>query len=314
MTQEKRNIRLLILLLVITMVTAFVYWRGKDSNSSRVDKTIFTVQDLQSVNEVTLESDTGKIELKYNGSRWMVNGRYAADRQLIELLFATLQQAEPKRAVANAWRDSISQVLKNSGVKVSLVSEGKTLKSFYAGGNPQKTQAYFQLSSGGDPYIVTIPGYRVYTAGVFELNENGWREKRVFNFNWRNFKDLKVFSRLHPQQDFTVEFTGQYFGIKDLPNADTLKLNTFLDAVSLIQVLQYGTAGSAHSKKYDSLLATAPDLKIDVRDVADNIFSLSLYNALSPDQPVLGKLDNEPVLFRKRDAGAVMKTRDYFKK
>jgi len=79
-------------------------------------------------------------------------------------------------------------------------------------------------------------------------------------------------------------------------------------------VLQYGTGGNAHSKQYDSLLAIAPVLKIEVRDVADNVFSLSLYNALSHDQTVLGKLDNEPVVFRKRDADAVMKMRDYFKK
>jgi len=314
MTQQKRNIRSLMLLLVLSTVTVAIYWGGKDPNSSSVDKTMFRVEDLQSVNEVTLESDTNKVDLKYAGSRWVVNGQYAADRQLIELLFATLQQAEPKRAVTTAWRDSISQALKKSGVKVSLVSEGKTLKSFYAGGNPQKTQAYFQLSSSDNPYIMAIPGYRVYTSGVFELNENGWREKRVFNFNWRNFKDLKVFNLAHPQQDFTVEFTGRYFGIKELPNADTLKLNNYLDAVSLVQVLQYGTAGSSHSNQYDSLIATAPVVKIDVRDVAGKIFSLSLYDALPHDQQVLGKVDNEPVLFRKRDAGALMKTRDYFKK
>jgi len=314
MIQEKRNKRLLILLVVLTTITAFVYRRGDDSNSSPVDKTMFRVQDLKLVDEVALESDTGHIDLKYAGSRWMVNDHYPADRQLIELLFATLQQAQPKRAVATAMRDSLSQVLKKTGVKVSLLSEGKTLKSFYAGGNPQKTQAYFQLSSGSDPYVVTIPGYRVYTSGIFELDENGWREKRVFNFNWRNFKNLKVSNLAHPQQDFTVEFTGQYFGIQDLANVDTLKLNNYLDAVSLIQVLQYGTAGSGQRNRYDSLLATVPVMKIDVRDVADNVFSLSLYNVLPHDQRVLGKSGNEPVLFRRRDAGAIIKTRDYFKK
>lgn len=313
MTQEKRNIRLLILLLVTTVTTALVYWNGKDSNTLIIDKTIFNVEDPRSVDEVILESGTNKITLKYTGNKWTVDGRYAADRQLIELLFATVQQAQPKRAIAKTLRDSVQQALENKGVKVSLISGGKTVKSFYAGGNPQKTQAYFQLVSGGDPYIVTIPGYRVYVAGIFELDKNGWRDKRIFNFNWRNFKDLKAYHFANPRQDFTVEFSGQYFGIKDLSNIDTLKLNNYLDAVSLIQAQQFGTTGN-HSKQYDSLLSTAPVERIEVRDVADNVFSLSLYGTLPHDQQVLGTLGQEPVLFSRRDVSAIEKTRDYFKK
>jgi len=72
------------LLLVLSTVTVAIYWGGKDPNSSSVDKTMFRVEDLQSVNEVTLESDTNKVDLKYAGSRWVVNGQYAADRQLAQ--------------------------------------------------------------------------------------------------------------------------------------------------------------------------------------------------------------------------------------
>jgi len=313
MTQEKRNIRLLILLVVTTTITALVYWGGKNSNATTVDKTIFKVSDLTSVDEVTLESNANKITLKYDGGKWMVDDRYAADRQLIELLFATVQQVEPKRAVAKVLRDSLQQALEKTGVKVSLIAAGKTVKSFYAGGNSQKTQAYLQLVPGGEPYLVTIPGYRVYASGIFELDKNGWRDKRIFNFNWRNFKDLKAFHAADPRQDFTVEFGGQYFGVKDLTTVDTLKLNNYLDAVSLIQAQQFGITGN-RSKQYDSLLTTAPLVRLEVRDVADNVFSLSLYNALPHDQQVLGRLGDEPVLFNKREASAIEKTRDYFKK
>ncbi len=37
---------------------------------------------------------------------------------------------------------------------------------------------------------MNIPGYRVYVSGIFELDESGWREKRVFAFNWQNFQKL----------------------------------------------------------------------------------------------------------------------------
>src|SRR5688572_17083538 len=178
--QEKRNKRLAILLVVLLGTTASVYWFGKSESGYEVDPAIFKQVDLNTVDEVVLESPSGKIDLKYEGAKWKVNKTFNANPERINVLFATLQQAEAKRPVALSLQDSLTTVLQKSGVKVTLRTAGETNEVFYAGGNESKNQAYFVMENTTVPYVVTIPGYRVYVAGIFELAESEWRDKYVF--------------------------------------------------------------------------------------------------------------------------------------
>ena len=52
---------------------------------------------------------TGNVTLKYNGSRWKVNDEFNADPIMIDVLFATLQQAEPRRPLAASLKDSVAE-------------------------------------------------------------------------------------------------------------------------------------------------------------------------------------------------------------
>jgi len=313
MTQAKRNIRALIVLVMLLAAVIVAYWSGGTSNSMAIDKAIFRVDDLKSIDKVVLESKSGKVTLAYEGNRWRVNEKYPADRRMVDLLFATLQQAEPKRPVASVLKDSVSAALEENGVKVSLYAGNAIVKIFFAGGNKQKTQAYFKKQNDALPYTMVIPGYRVYASGVFELDENEWRDKRVFNFNWRNFKNLKTTFPSDPKQNFEVAFMDQYFGVTGLPSIDTMKLNNYLDAVSLLQVDRYATSGNL-AGKYDSLLKTPPFLVIVVKDVSDKEIRLSLYTAHGRDQDIPGRIgDDQVVFFRKQQLAQVIKAKDYFR-
>ncbi len=163
--QEKRNKRLAILLVVLLGMTASVYWFGQSESGYEVDPAIFKQYDLNTIDEVVLESPSGKIALKYEGARWKVNEKFNANSDRINVLFATLQQAEAKRPVALSLQDSITGVLQKTGVKVLLRTAGETKEAFHAGGNESKNQAYFLKENTNVPYIVTIPGYRVYVSG-----------------------------------------------------------------------------------------------------------------------------------------------------
>lgn len=310
MSQEKKNKALVASLggLIVLAVALFFY----QSDSQEVDKNIFKVQDLSSVDRVTLSSATEEVELSFSGSKWLVNKNQEADEQLITVLFATLQQAEPKRQVANNLKDSITSMLLKEGVKLNLYQENALVKSFYAGGNAAKTEAYF-LDNDLGPYIMTIPGYRVYVSGVFELTANGWRDRRVFNFNWRNFKKLETEFSRQPNQNFSISDQGAGFDLVNSPPSDTTKLNDYLDAVSLLMAKEYLTPGLIPA--YDSLLQTTPIATIRVYDLGDNTMTLDLYPPIEDDQDALGRLNAaDPVLFSRSQVIPILKTRDYFKK
>ncbi len=112
--QEKKNIRLLILLGVLIILTVIVFWTSQRTSGFEIDKELFRVANLENVDEVILESGEGKVVLKFDGTRWMAN-EYVADRNMVDVLFATIAQAEPKRPLANSLRDSVTNNLQKGG-------------------------------------------------------------------------------------------------------------------------------------------------------------------------------------------------------
>ena len=309
--QEKKNKQLIALFVVLIAATVSVYWLGRDQDNFAVDKELFRSYDLKSVSEVVLESPGEKLSLKFNGTRWMVNGRFDADANLVEVLFATLKQAEPKRPLAGTQQDSIADVLRKTGVKVSLFSGADLVKTFYAGGNSEKTQAYFLDDIKPVPYLMAIPGYRVYVSGIFELPEQGWRDKLVFGFNWRNFQSLEVHFPKKPTEDFRVAMDNNFFGIQGMEMADTTKLNDFLDNVSLLTVDEFAESTPA----LDSLSKTPAFISFLIKDISQKDYTLQLFLPPKKGQPIPGLINGSQwALFQQKQINGIVQPRRFFGK
>jgi len=281
--QKKKNIRLAVSLVLLMLITLGVYWYGAQPAAARVDPRLFRVDDVKQIDHVVLESPAGKVELTYSDPRWTVDGAFTADRNMIDVLMATLLQAAPTRPIAAALADSVGQVIEHQGVKVTLGAGGQTLKTFYAGGTPDKRTAYFK-EPDGTAYVMAIPGYRVYVSGIFELDASGWRDKYVFGFNWRNFKQLQTTFPAHPQEDFQVALDKKYFGIPGIAQVDTAKLNTYLDRISLLTVERYET----NPALADSLERVRPEVIILVSDIANRTYTLRLFRPMGAQSTVHG--------------------------
>lgn len=302
---ENRNRNLLISLVVLSTVTLAWYWYAQRDRSV-VNKALFQVDRLDEVDQVVLERGSDQVVLKFDGTRWLVNNE-VADRNLIDVLFATLQQAQPVRPLAQAQQDSIKQKLQAEAVQVRVLAGEEVLKSFMAGGNARKTQAYFW--SDEDVYLMTIPGYRVYVSGIFELDKNGWKDKHAFQINWRNFQSLSASFPRSSVDDFKVSFKDGFFSVEELPATDTTRLNDYLDAVSFLMVDSYDT----NSELRDSLSAASPALTLSLRDVANRSFVLSFYPDPRDPTKIAGLIDGTQLAwFDRRMLEGILRTRSHF--
>jgi hypothetical protein len=305
---QKRNKVLLISLTAMLALIIFLSWRNTSADHVEIDKDIFLLEDYKTIDNVILESTGRKVDLKFNGTRWKVNEQHPADRNLISVLFATLEQAKAKRKISPSNKDSLQRVIQNNGVKISLFAGQSLQQEFYAGGNDAKTQAWFYDPASQESYVMEIPGYRVYVSGIFELDENGWRDKYVFNFNWRNFSGLEVKFPSKPSENFKVGISKDFFGIEGL-DADTAKLNTFLDNVSLLTVDRY----VSDSMLRDSLQRVRPQLEIVVKDIANKEYALSIFASVNPE--IAGLVpENQLAYFNARKIQAIVRPRSFFKK
>ena len=305
--QEKKNKRLLILFVVLATSTIAVGWYLMAGESDEIDKSRFKKFDLQTVDKIVLQQHDDTVTLSFNGSRWLVNNQSNADAKMIDVLFATIHQAEPKRPVSRNSQDSIYQALDKDGVHVSVFTKDEKVGAWLAGGDPGKRQAYFALPSDQEVFMMTIPGYRVYAAGVFELERLGWHDKRVFAFNWQNFSKLEVTFPKQASQNFSVVMNEGQVIIPGIQAPDTAHLNSYLDAVSLLTVDDYLPA----SASLDSLLSVEPIQILTVNDIAKRNYVLKLY--ASKTETVFGLInDQQWAAFDTRNARQVVHPKDFF--
>jgi hypothetical protein len=300
---------LIISLGILVTLSAGLFFFGMESSKPAVDHDHFKVADLEKIDKVVLISPKDTVELKFNGSRWRVNGTWDADPQMIEVFFATVRQAEPRRPVSASIRDSVRTLLDKQGVHVTLY-EGERQEKWIAGGNALKTEAWFMKEGEREPYVMNIPGYRVYVSGVFELAAQGWRNKRIFDFNWRNFKSLKATYPKEPRQGFEIEMKDRYFGIKNMMVTDTTKLNTYLDNVSLLFASRFVDKGQPY---VDSLVSTLPAARIEISDITGHGHLLELFAPGKRDREIYGRLaDGQIVALEKNKIAEIVRKKEYF--
>lgn len=301
---RRQNILLLASLGSIMLLTVLVYHVQMRNES--VDKSLFKPGDLAVVDKVVLSGKSDTIEISFDGTRWKVNGK-PADREMIQVLMATLAQAEPRRPAAKLMRDSLARALIENGVHVNVYSGTASQLAFIAGGDQQKKQAYFMKQQEAVPYAVAIPGYRVYVSGIFEVGETGWLNRRIFNFNWRNFKSLKA-DFPDSTDGFEVSFDGKIFSIAGI-KTDTSKLNTFLDQVSLLEADRLVLNKSLR----DSLGSVQPVVSLQVATLAGEVHSLSVYYNKTGEGTAYGLTAAAPVaVFNPRKVRSLVQRRSWF--
>jgi len=293
-----------LVLLAISVVLFLANW---EVAKPVVDSGLFAVAETERVDQVQLIRNADTVVLSFDGVRWKVNHLWDADGQMITVLMATLKQEAPHRPVAKSQVDSVNARLNKSGTRVVISAAGETLIDFVAGGNATRSEAWFRRAGDLLPYVMVIPGYRVYVSGIFELGLGGWRNKRIFDFNWRNFKTLSATFPQEPKENFVVEMKQKYFGIRGL-DADTTKLNDYLDAVSLLMAKRF-----ADSTEAGRSAGGWPAVLIEIRDIADRSYGLEVYSPAAGSQEVFGRLsDGQWVAFDRRDMPAIVRLRSFF--
>ncbi|UII27225.1 DUF4340 domain-containing protein [Fulvivirga maritima] len=288
--QRKRNIKLIVVLVLLIGATVVAYFLTRPADKLEVDRTIFAYEDPSAINRVVFELGAEKNSLTYNGSHWLLNDNYEADPQRVSVIFALLTQQRVRRMAARQQQDSLQQAFEKRGVHVTYYEEANGVKDFYVLGDDENKITYMAESPGSQAYIVEIPGYRSYLAGIYELDQNGWRNPRIFDFNWANLEGVEVVYNEHPENGFSVGFDSSFYEVRGLAQTDSSRLTDFLDDVSLLYANDF--LNQKEVSEYQELVDQEPQAIIKVHDVADNIYTLEVYQALKNNREIIGRKDS----------------------
>jgi len=241
----KKN-RLTILLLVL-LVSVGIFVMVKNSRKSTLvgDEADFAVPDTASIDKLFLANKKGATALleKNEQGVWMINKKFPARRDAIQLLLLTFMRTQIKFPAPQASQENFLKEIASNGVKCEIYQKGKLSKTWYIGHETQDLRGTYCLLQGPDNdkpfntvYAVEIPGFIGTIVPRFFMIESEWREKQVLALTPDKIKNVSLNLVGFPDSSFSINVNGLHkFDVTTLSGK---KIQPF-DTLSVQQYLSY---------------------------------------------------------------------------
>jgi hypothetical protein len=197
---------------------------------------------------------------------WRINNKFNIDPDMLESLFAVLGKIEIKRPVPSGLRDKVAQAFVNNHVEVKAFMQNVPLRSFIL--TEFEGETYAMTKDKNAAYAVFIPGFPVELFKIFLIDENEWRDKRIFKTNSRTVKSFESFESKKGNKVLSVRFEtvaadSGYFVIEGIEKADQNKVVKFLNSLEKIKVAGF----IDESKAKEAIVAAQPIANFSVEDI-----------------------------------------------
>ena len=271
-SQSKKNIVLLSVWIVLVLLTILAYsYNPYERKSTSFEKDLFAVENAnQTISRIELNGQGFENTLEKSGNSWSVNQEYLLDASMQQVFFKLLEQISIQRPIVGENSAKIKQNVLDSGVQVNIYGNEGLVNSYTVGGDFQAMKSYFV--KGEDVYSVQLPGYQSYVAGIFEVPENDWRDRVVFEGIWQDMVRLKI---NRPNKD-AVEFKyeDRLLRIQN-QQADTSEVMNFVERFNYFFVDQFLSEDHIALQKKESF-DKAGTIEIDGLD-KDKSLKLELF-------------------------------------
>lgn len=301
-----KNIKLIILLLALMVLSVILMTRGYRKQRLAVDENYFSVKDTSGIDRIVIQSTSFENMMTRSGKRWEINGKYLVDASMKTVLLTVLHKVRAQRPVPIKHAEEIIKDLSGNGTQVSIYSNNELIQSYITAGNGVSI-SYF-MKKNEDPYIVHLPGYDSYVSGIFEVTENDWRDRFIFSTNWIGLKKLTLQYPDSSDHGFTIEMADTRLKIKEVTKLDTTFMMKYIELFAYFQVDQFIKASD--NPRYDSIFNTKPYALLSIDDTSFDIpmvvkfYIHDIADPLMPclvgDQPAIMSAARIKPIFKKR--------------
>ncbi len=294
----KKNLGLFLLFLVLAALAFWVYRTQTSSTLSDQPLTDFAIEDTASVTKLFIVDHTGKTALieRVPGKRlWMLNKKYQAREDAVNLILTTLKRIRVRGNVPEAGKQNMLKVIASSGKKVEVYQGGdKPSKIYYVGpATPDHYGTVMLLEIPGvgrseEPYITHMEGFTGFLNTRFFADEMEWRYTGIYYYPNLEFQRVSLLYPSSPASSFEVEYKGgndiqlranpdPISGHFKTPVAqfDSLKVKDFLLLFKKVHFETYNTYLKPSAA--DSISKTIPFCTITVTDNGGKAHPLHLY-------------------------------------
>lgn len=271
------------------------YMNHRDSNSGTNDIfREFAIADTSRIQKIEISDVSGRtavITRVAGQRRWMLNGRYEAREDAVDLILKTIARTSVRGNVADAARDEMMKLIVTSAKRVAIYTGGdEPEKIWYVGvATPDHTGTIMLLEipgegRGSEPYITHMEGFTGFLSTRFFTDESEWRYTGVFDYPNLDIARVQVeYSEgspsllnidMLPDGNFRIEDNSPV-KLTAFSGFDTAAVRNLMLTLRKAHFETYTTGLSAQS--IDSIQTTVPFFTIRVTQQTGVTESVSLY-------------------------------------
>jgi hypothetical protein len=285
----KKNKIIILLLAALIVLAVFVLIKNKRKTLIGNDDD-FAVPDTASVDKIFLANKKGGTALleKKDGA-WLINGKYPARKDAIDLLLVTFMRTQIKFPAPQASQENLLKSIASNGVKCEIYQNGKISKTWYVGHETQDLRGTYCLLQGPDNdkpfntvYAIEIPGFIGTIVPRFFLAESDWREKKVLSLTPDKIKSVTLVLNDFPDTSYTIHVNGLHkFDIttlsgKKIQPFDTAAVQQYLSYFMNLYVEYWCT--NSFLPEIDSVRKTNDFLHITITDINNKTETYKFYH------------------------------------
>lgn len=242
-----------IIIIIVLAIVGIVLFASKRYSTLENADSFFTVQDTASITKIFIaDKNEHQVLLSRKGKGWVLDRKFPANQDNIEILLETLKRMKVKAPVSLSRHNNVVRRMATTGIKVEiyqmvyridlfdkikLFKHEKQTKVFYVGGPTQNNLGTDMLMEGAErPYVVFIPSFRGFLSTRFSPLADDWKSHIVFHNKLADIVSVSLDFGKDPGNSFRVNVEdkmGHYKLIqsvtgKQFMRYDTLKLLNFL--------------------------------------------------------------------------------------
>ncbi|NLN95089.1 MAG: hypothetical protein GX128_02830 [Bacteroidales bacterium] len=309
---KKHRLTLIILAVLTAIAVFFIISRTKGTFKRELSE--FAIYDTISVVKVFLadkNDNTILLERQPDGG-WIVNEKYVARKDMVDLLLSTLLNIKVKAPVPKAAFNTVVGNLSARSTKVEIYQRKylidlfyrirlfprvKLTRVYYVGDvTPDNIGTHMILENSNMPFIVYWPGFWGFIASRYSTKLTDWRDHTIFKHKFLQIDNVELFFPAKSEHSFRVVNNKKgsmdlipYHQTLPVTEYDTLKMLGFISAFEDIRY--EALIDDMDQTIVDSITASQPLHIITLTDVQGNrkqvktFYRRSYYDENGPERP-----------------------------
>lgn len=215
-----KNLKLLLILAVLTLIAGVVWYINGDTNRTLTSNPLanFSIEDTSAVNKIFISDADGKtITLqRVEGERyWDLNGKFKARKDAVDIILKTFKRIRVKSPVPSSSRENAIKLIQ-TGKRVDVYTDSDTpIKTYFVGtATSDHTGTYMVLEVDGEerstePFITHMEGFTGFLSTRFFTDLEEWRYTGVFDYpDVRDVSKVEVINHEKEEESFDIIFNG----------------------------------------------------------------------------------------------------------